>query len=294
MTILKTLPLILLFPAALLAGAEPKEVLLWPNGAPGSEGKPGREVVQIAGNGERNVWNIHNPSITPFIPSKDKATGTAVIIAPGGGHRLLCVDHEGYNAALWLSERGIAAFVLKNRLARETNSTYKIDVEALADTQRAIRLVRQRANEWNVNPKRVGVMGFSAGGELAALVSSKFDAGNESAPDVVDRQSCKPDFQALVYPGRSSDIRPTTNSPPVFLACGYNDRPDISRGLAEVYLRFKEAGVPADLHIYSTAGHGFGVRSNTKGAVAGWLARFEDWLGDRGFLNRPDASQSGP
>ncbi len=294
MTILKTLPLLLLLPSVLLAVGEPKEILLWPNGAPGSEGKIGREVVQIAANGERNVWSIHAPSITPFIPSKDKATGVAVIIAPGGGHRLLCVDHEGYNAAKWLSDRGIAAFVLKNRLARETNSTYKIDGEALADTQRAIRLVRQRAQEWNINPRRVGVMGFSAGGELASLASLRFDAGNENAPDAVDRQGCKPDFQALIYPGRSGDIRPTTNSPPVFLACGYNDRSDISRGLAEVYLRFKEVGVPADLHIYSAAGHGFGVRSNTKGSVGGWLARFEDWLGDRNFLSKPDASRNAP
>ena len=278
---------IFLLPLALLAADEPKEILLWPNGAPGSEGRTEKEVVEKSANGERKVWSIHHPSITPYLPARGKATGAAVIIAPGGAHRFLCVDHEGYNVAQWLSERGIAAFVLKNRLAKETNSTYKTDVEALADTQRAVRLVRSRAKEWSVNPQSIGVMGFSAGGELAALVSVRFDGGKEGAPDLIERQSCKPDFQALIYPGRSRDIQPMKDSPPVFLACGYKDRQDIAEGLADVYLRFKKIGVPAELHIYSEAGHGFGVRAGTKGAVGGWLARFEEWLGDRGLLKQP-------
>jgi acetyl esterase/lipase len=277
----------LLVVAANLFASEPAEILLWPDGAPGSEGKTEKEVVEKSANGERKVWSIHSPSLTPYLPAKDKATGAAVIIAPGGAHRFLCVDHEGYNVAQWLSERGIAAFVLKNRLAKETNSTYKIEIEALADTQRAVRLVRSRAREWNLNPQSIGVMGFSAGGELAALVSARFDAGKADATDAVDRASCRPDFQALIYPGRSRDIQPATNQPPVFLACGYNDRPDISEGLAELYLRYKKAGVPAELHIYSAAGHGFGLRDSSKGAVAGWTARFSEWLGDRGFLKKP-------
>ena len=280
-----------LFSAILLAAAslnadEPKEILLWTGGAPGSEGKAGREIIEKGTNGERKVWNIHNPTITPYLPAKEKATGAAVIIAPGGAHRFLCVDHEGYNVSQWLSDRGIAAFVLKNRLAKETNSTYKIDVEALADTQRAVRLVRNRAKEWGINPQRIGVMGFSAGGELAALVSVRFDSGKEGAEDPVERQSCRPDFQALIYPGRSRDIQPVKDSPPAFLACGYKDRQDIAEGLADVYLRFKKAGVPAELHIYSEAGHGFGMRANMKGAVGGWLGRFGEWLGDRGMLKQ--------
>lgn len=277
---------LLLGPASLRAD-EPKEVLLWPNGAPGSEGRTEKEVVEKGTNGERKVWSIHQPSLTPYLPPREKATGAAVIIAPGGAHRFLCVDHEGYNVAAWLSERGLAAFVLKNRLAKETNSTYKVDVEALADMQRAVRLVRSRAQEWGIQPRRVGVMGFSAGGELAALASTRFDSGNASSGDPVERQGCKPDFQALIYPGRSRDIVPTKESPPVFLACGYNDRQDISEGLAELYLRFKKAGAPAELHIYSGAGHGFGLRANMRGAVSGWAARFEEWLGDRGFLKTP-------
>jgi endo-1,4-beta-xylanase len=277
----------LLISAVNLIAAEPAEILLWPKGAPGSEGKTEKEVVEKSANGERKVWSIHSPSITPYLPAKGKATGGAVIIAPGGAHRFLCVDHEGYYVAQWFSERGIAAFVLKNRLAKETNSTYKIEVEALADTQRAVRLVRSRAKEWNINPQSIGVMGFSAGGELAALVSARFDGGKADSSDLVERESCKPDFQALIYPGRSRDIQPTKDQPPVFLACGYNDRPDISEGLAELYLRYKKAGVPAELHIYSSAGHGFGLRESSRGAVAGWTARFSDWLGDRGFLKKP-------
>ena len=196
---LPQLPLLLLLLSAVAVSAdEPAEILLWPNGAPGSEGRTEKEVVEKSAGGERKVWSIHHPSLTPFLPPKEKATGAAVIIAPGGAHRFLCVDHEGYNVALWLRERGIAAFVLKNRLAKETNSTYRIEVEALADMQRAIRLVRSRATEWGILPQRVGVMGFSAGGELASLASLRFDKGKETGTDLVDKQGCKPDFQALI------------------------------------------------------------------------------------------------
>ena len=279
---------LLLFASTVLqATGLPKEMLLWPNGAPGSEGKSGTERVRIANTNDHVISNIHRPSITPFVPSKRKATGCAVIIAPGGGHRELWIDHEGYNVARWLSDRGIAAFVLKYRLARETNSTYQVEVHALADTQRAIRLVRSRAQEWGIDPARVGVMGFSAGGELAAFASMRFDNGVEDAADELDRQNSRPAFQALIYPGSSRKIELSKDSPPAFLACAYNDRPDIAEGLAEVYLRFKRAGVPAELHIYGSGGHGFGVRASNRKPVATWLARFEDWLGDNGFLQRP-------
>jgi len=283
----KALFALVLLSAIIIAADEPKEIPLWPNGAPGSEGKTDKEIVQRGASGERSVYSIHNPSITPYLPPKDKTTGAAVIVIPGGGHRVLAIDHEGYNVAQWLSERGIAAFVLKYRLARETNSTYQVEVHALADTQRAIRLVRSRAQEWGIDPTRVGVMGFSAGGELAAFASMRFDNGVEGAADAVDRQNSRPAFQALIYPGSSRKIEPSKDSPPAFLACAYNDRPDIAEGLAEVYLRFKRAGVPAELHIYGSGGHGFGVRASNRKPVATWLARFEDWLGDNGFLQTP-------
>jgi endo-1,4-beta-xylanase len=276
-----------LLPAVMLLADDQIEVPLWPNGAPGSEGKTDKEFIQRSPRGERSVYRVHNPSITPYLPPKEKSTGAAVIVIPGGGHRVLAIEHEGYNVARWLSERGIAAFVLKYRLARETNSTYKVEVEALADTQRAIRLVRSRAQEWGIDPARVGVMGFSAGGELAAFASMRFDNGVEGATDAVDRQISKPAFQALIYPGSSRKIEPTKDSPSAFLACGYSDRPDISQGLAEVYLKFKEAGVPAELHIYSDAGHGFGLRESNRAAAGKWPDRFEEWLVGRKLLLKP-------
>jgi endo-1,4-beta-xylanase len=269
------------------ARTPPAEIPLWPNGAPGSEGKTAKEVVAINANGEQSVWSIHNPSLTPYLPSKEKAIGTAILVIPGGGHRNLAITHEGYNVAEWLSERGIAAFVLKHRLARETNSTYKIEVESVADTARAMRLIRSRAQEWNIDPARLGAIGFSAGGELVNMVCTRFDHGKADATDPIERQNSRPDFQGLIYPGRSGDIQPTTDSPPVFLACSYTDRKDSSEGLAEVYLRFKKLGIPAELHIYSTGGHGFGLRASNHRPVGAWATRFEEWLADSGFLRKP-------
>lgn len=273
----------------MLSGAadRPAEIPLWPEGAPGSEGKPMKDVVTTSASGELSVSGIHNPSITPYLPAKEKATGLAILVIPGGGHRVLAITHEGYNVAEWLRDHGIAAFVLKHRLAREANSTYKIDVESFADTQRAIRLIRRRAGEWSIDPSRVGAIGFSAGGELVSMASARFEAGDAAAGDPLARQNSKPDFQALIYPGRSGDIQPTKDSPPVFLAAAYNDRPDISEGLAEAYLRFKRAGVPAELHIYGTGGHGFGLRSSNTRPVGHWMVRFEEWLAEGGFLRRP-------
>ena len=270
----------------LFAADIPREIPLWPNGAPGSEGKTAKEVVVKSGSGEISVWSIHNPSLTPYLPAKEKATGTAMLVIPGGGHRNLAITHEGYNVAEWLSEHGVAGFVLKHRLARETNSTYKIDVESLADTQRAMRLIRSRAGEGGIDPKRIGAIGFSAGGELVNLVCARFDEGKADADDPVEREPCRPNFQALIYPGRSGDIQPTSGFPPVFLACSYTDRKDISEGLAETYLRFKRVSVPAELHIYSTGGHGFGLRARNTKPVGAWITRFEEWMADSGFVKR--------
>jgi len=284
-----THPLFSLLPCflTLFAAAEPSEILLWPNGAPGSEGRAASESVRVTASGDHVVSRVHAPSLTPYLPPGDKATGAAVLVIPGGGHRELWVDHEGHNFARWLSDRGIAAFVLKYRLARETNSTYRIDVEALADTQRAVRLIRGRAPEWNIDPTRVGAVGFSAGGELVALACARFSEGDTAAADPIERQPSRPNFQGLIYPGRSGDIQPTKDSPPAFLACAYDDRKDISEGLAEVYLRFKRAGAPVELHIYSTGGHGFGVRPGNRKPVADWVTRFSDWLAQGGFGKQP-------
>lgn len=275
----------LLLPFTLLAAELPPELPLWPDGAPGSAGKTEKELqVRNAAGDVTSVSRIHNPSLTPYLPAKDKATGAAVLVIPGGGHRVLAIAHEGYNVGEWLREHGIAAFVLKHRLARETNSTYQIEGESLTDTQRAMRLIRSRAAEWNVDPARLGVMGFSAGGELAWLVSARNDSGLADAKDAVDKQGCRPAFQALIYPGRSATILPVKEVPPVFLCAGFGDRQDISEGLAEAYIRFKKAGVPAELHMYSGAGHGFGQRATNSGPHAKWLERFQEWLEGRGLL----------
>ena len=197
---------------------------------------------------------------------------------------MLAITHEGYNVAEWLRDRGIAAFVLKHRLAREAESTYKIDVESFADTQRAIRLIRSRAKEWNIDAGRVGAIGFSAGGELVSM-----------ARDAVrrrQRRRRRPDRSRAIEAGLSgADLsRPLRRhpadegSPPVFLAASYTDRQDISEGLAEAYLRFKRAGVAAELHIYSTGGHGFGLRASNKRPVGNWIVRFEEWMRESGFV----------
>ena len=278
-----------------LAADVPHAIPLWPNGAPGSEGKTGQEIGKPEGpeRGYTNVTNVHNPSIIPYLPPKEKSTGVAVIVLPGGGHRNLAIGHEGYNVGEWLAERGIAAFVVKYRLAREPGSTYKIEGEALADTQRAIRTVRSRASEWNVNPDAVGVMGFSAGAELAALLSMRMEGGVEGAADPIDRQSSKPNFQALIYPGQSGKIQPTKDSPPAFLAAGNNDRPDISEGLANVYLLFKKAGVTVELHIYAKTGHGFGLRPSNRPPAGEWPTQFQQWLVNIGMKQETPGSQAG-
>src|ERR1700752_3323128 len=282
----KTLQLVavLAVPVAIAAAQTPAAIPLWPSGAPGSEAKTAKESVTTSASGELSVSSIHNPSLTQYLPPKEKATGTAVLVIPGGGHRMLANTHEGYNVAEWLRDHGIAAFVLKHRLAREADSTYKIDVESFADTERAIRTIRHRAQEWGVNPDRIGALGFSAGGELVSMAATKPDGGQASAPDPIDRVPHALAFQALIYPGRSGDIQPTKEPPPVFLAAAYNDRQDISEGLAEAYLRFKRAGVPAELHIYGTGGHGFGLRASNRRPVGTWIVRFEEWLRESGLL----------
>jgi acetyl esterase/lipase len=275
----------------------PPSVPLWPAGAPGSEGQTSPETVAIRHEAATAdtpdvsfpvVSNIHNPSLTPFLPSKDKATGAAVIVLPGGGHMFLSIDHEGYDVAQYLADHGIAAFVLKYRLARAPKSTYKVDVEALMDTQRAIRLLRSRAADWGVDPHRVGILGFSAGGELCILASTRYDKPVPGSNDDIDKLDCRPDFQGLLYPGglNNPDSIPVTKDfPPTFLACTYTDRPTISKNLAAFYLILKTAGVPAELHIYNSGGHGFGIRPTTRPASK-WADRFVDWMRDRGYVGQ--------
>ena len=260
---------------------------LWPGGAPGSEGMAGRKEVltEPAKPGDSlKVSNIHNPSLIVYLPPKQKATGAAMIIAPGGGHRFLSIDSEGTNVAEWLNSIGVAAFVLKYRLAKDQDSPYKVDEHPFADVQRALRLVRAHSEEWGVNPAKVGVIGFSAGGEVAVMASTRYDLGHPNAADPIERQSSKPDYQILIYPGiRTETVNVTKDTPPTFMLCADNDRGP-STALPNLYLALKKAGVPAELHIYNSGGHGFGYRAGAAPVVRStWVLRLQDWMSDVGM-----------
>ncbi|HEX2862130.1 MAG TPA: alpha/beta hydrolase [Lacunisphaera sp.] len=276
--------------------AHPSSILLWPQGAPGFENRP-PEPEEISWRQEPDIVfpvlsNVHHPSITPFLPTRESATGCAVIIAPGGGHMQHTIDREGYDLARWLAERGIAAFVLKYRLARDGSTPpgapqpYRIEEHGGADGLRAIRLIRARAAEWNVRPDRIGMLGFSAGGEIALLAASRHTAGNPAATDPVERASSRPDFFAPIYSGglnRQDYGWSKDATPPAFLSCAYDDR--MPEQLAALFTALRQAGVNAELHIYSSGGHGYGVRGDRAGLpVSTWHLRFVEWLGDRGFL----------
>lgn len=261
----------------------PEKLLLWPKGAPGAVADGGEETVRVTEQGEHVVSNVHQPSITVYLPKRN-ASGAAVIVIPGGGHRELWTDHEGHNVAKFLNEQGVAAFVLYYRLERAPNSTYKIADHALPDLQRAMRLVRSRASEFAIDPARVGTMGFSAGGQLALLGAMRFDAGDAAAADAVDRQPSRPDFAALIYPGGWPEIKFDARTPPMFLLSGSDDRPGVLTTLTQVFTLLREAKVPAEMHFYDGVPHGFGLRSSNSGPVARWPTQFVEWLRVRKVL----------
>jgi len=274
--------------SGLALAADPPEIPLWANGAPGSEGKTAKEVDEPPNkdHGYLKVTSVHNPSITVFLPPRETATGAAIVIAPGGVHQFLNFDQEGTYVAQYLNTIGVAGMVLKYRLAREPGSTYKVE-DALADAQRAIRLIRSRAEEWHVNPARVGMMGFSAGGEVAALAATRYDAGKPGSADPIDRLSSRPDFDALIYPGiRAENYTIPKDMPVTFMLCADNDRGP-STALASLYPMLKAAGIKTEVHIYASGGHGFGVNPNTRSpspVATTWQMRLGDWLKDIGML----------
>lgn len=276
--------------------AHPAPLALWPLGAPGSEARR-QEPEEISWRQEADIVfpvlsNVHAPSLTPFFPNPAKATGCAVIIAPGGGHMQHTIDREGYDFARWLADRGVAAFVLKYRLALDGSTPtgapqpYQIDVHGAADAARAIRLIRSRAAEWQIRPDRIGILGFSAGGEIALLAASRHTAGDPAAPDPVERQSSRPNFFAPIYTGglNRTDYGWTKDTtPPAFLSCTYDD--GMPEQLASLFTTLRQAGVNAELHIYGSGGHGYGVRADRPDLpVSTWHVRFAEWLGERGFL----------
>jgi acetyl esterase/lipase len=268
-------------------------VPLWAGGAPGSEGKTAPEIVVTDGENDHRVSSINTPSLAPYLvrgagAGRSVVPVAAVIIVPGGGHRFLSIDMEGYDVAKYLSGHGVAAFVLKYRLARERGSTYTVEGNALDDVQRAIRMVRAHAAEWGVDPDRVGVMGFSAGGELTMMAAERYHAEPSGAGDEIDRQSDKPSFLGLMYPGSVTPemvAKVSKDMPPAFMLCGADDSPAISQRLAELFIAWRKAGVSAELHEYAGVGHGFGLRFSQHGGVAEWPQVFVEWMDTEGFLH---------
>jgi acetyl esterase/lipase len=265
--------------------AEPSPVLLWPDGAPGSLQHDSPEQIRLSPLGEHIITGVHHPSITPYLPAAEQASGTAVIVIPGGGHRELWMDHEGYRVGRWLADHGIAAFVLKYRLAQQPGSTYSIEGDELADVQRALRLVRAQAAPWHIDAHRLGVIGFSAGGELAALAGTRPGAAAPAAVDPIERESAVPDFMALIYPAIPKDMAVSAATPAAFLLCGEQDSPAIAQGVPNLFLALKAAGASAELHVIAGIGHGFGIRAGNPAAVAEWPWLFYRWLDNRGLLS---------
>jgi acetyl esterase/lipase len=260
--------------------SNPTVIPLWSNGAPGFENKK-NEPEQA-----KDWWvkNINNPSITVFLPPKEKATEAAVVVCPGGGHRELVFNAEGVEAAEFLNSIGVTAFVLKYRLVREENSPYKFD-NVKEDAYRAMRTVRSRAKEWGVDVNRVGMLGFSAGGEVVAMVAYGDGNGDKNAKDPIDRENGKPNFQMLVYPGPSF-IPETISSdaPPAFLLAA-NDDPCCSGSVVEILNKYRAAKVPIEVHLYTQGNHAFNMGNRSQlNSIKTWPQRMADWLGDNGYL----------
>ena len=275
-----------------VCGADQRSLLLWPDGAPGAVGKEERD----------------RPSLTVYLPSKEKASGTAVVVCPGGGYGFLAVDHEGRQPAEWLNKQGVAAFVLRYRIAPRYRHP-----APLQDVQRALRLVRARAKDWDVDPQRIGIWGFSAGGHLASTAATHFDDGKKDAADPIDRQGCRPDFAILCYPvitfkpphahmgsrhnllGKDADdklveslcneTQVTSRTPPTFLFHTNADTGVVPENSILFYQALRQAKVPAELHIYEPGPHGVGLAPSHP-VLKRWPETLAGWLQTRGLLKR--------
>ncbi|MBT3379022.1 MAG: alpha/beta hydrolase [Lentisphaerae bacterium] len=265
---------------------------LWPDGAPGA-----------TGSGED-----HEPTLTVFLPAPDKATGAAIVICPGGGYGGLATGHEGTDVAAWLNRVGVAGLMLKYRLPAKG---YR-HPHPLKDAQRAMRLVRHSAASWGIDPGRIGIMGFSAGGHLASTAGTHFDAGDAGATDPINCQSCRPDFMILGYPvitmqpgfvhqgsrnnllgpkpdpalieSLSNERQVTAETPPTFLHHASDDGGVVPRNSIEFYSALLKAKVPAELHMYEHGGHGYGAERTGSIAARNWQGACEKWLEARGLL----------
>lgn len=277
------LMLILACPAMAAPDTANPIIPIWPNGAPGSE-RHAMEPEQLEA--DAYVHHVHRPSLTVSRPDPVRVNGTAIIIIPGGGHRMLVFQNEGMVPARALNRYGITSFVLKYRLAREPGSSYTIEGDAAADARRAIRWVRSHAKDYGIDPHRLGVMGFSAGGELVSLVADNKAPNAPPPADAVDRVSARPDFQILVYPGPlGTPANAVVGAPPAFIAAGTLDRCCAPPALA-LYTQLRDAGVSAELHMFASTDHGFNfAMHNDRISIQHWPDRLADWLGDEGWLN---------
>jgi acetyl esterase/lipase len=275
------------------------QVPIWPSDVPDAQPVPGPEYVMNVGAPGGTPWlrvlNVSQPTMTVYSP-KGTNTGVAVVVFPGGGYQLLAIDLEGTEICDWLTSRGITAVLLKYRVPIKRVGPYGESPQALEDAQRTLGLVRFHAAEWHVNPHKIGVIGFSAGGHMVTATSTHFDKRSYPAVDAADKESCRPDFAIACYPGHLWDrddslklnpnVPVTTNTPPTFLLQAENDPVDPINNSLVYYLALKNAGVPVEMHLYAQGGHGFGLRP-TKFPITGWPRLVETWLGTIGML--PDS-----
>jgi acetyl esterase/lipase len=274
-----------LFSALCTLGASAQEkhqvIPLWPNGVPGFENR--RNEPEIAR--DYYVKNIHNPSITVYAPPVGKSNGTAVLICPGGGHRLLVITSEGAQPAKFLNDLGITAFVLKYRLAREENSPYQLEKASAEDAFRAMKLIRSRASQWKLDTNRIGVMGFSAGGEVVNMISYGEGKVGPLSNDAIDHGNAHPNFSIQVYPGPLAipeTIPP--DAPPAFLVAASDDS-CCATPVVTLLERYRKAKIPVEAHIFAQGDHAFnmGDRSNLR-SIRAWSQRLSDWLYDNKWI----------
>ncbi len=277
---------------AAAAAEKPPTLEIWPGQVPGEKGDVGEEKLMPPKDEKRpvtRVTNVSRPTITLYQPDPAQRTGTAVVICPGGGYSILAIDLEGEEVARWLNSIGVTGIVLKYRVpARKDQPKH---LAPLQDAQRAMSLVRSRAKDWGLEAGRIGILGFSAGGHLAAATATNHDKRHYDAVDEVDRTSCRPDFAVLVYPAYliaadrlAPEIRVDANTPPVFFAHAGDDRISAENSV-RMYLALLRAKVPSELHVYAGGGHGFGLRAS-ENPCSTWPQRCQQWMKSRGLLAR--------